>query len=420
MASRIVDACDLAGKPFPFVFNHSQFNGSGQVERDGLVKSPHVTPEVQVQLLAVVDATGSASVGDCIHALEGHPAPVAAILDMASAGYLEIGAGIISEHLRVSRGCAQFISSGSGGGDDEGPNGSGGKPSGSKLRNLSAKAAKSLEGSVVYLPRLDIKLIGSPMRPEVFVLNRTDLTAVRPGGPFDRPVIYLGLTGKRAYVGMSGNGADRLRGQHLAGYDKVVAIADASNTMTRDQALVGERILGLSISAMAEHELDCELPHGGACSREDYLALRLMVGEALVLIREGGIGFREQCPRDLLAGPLGLSEMLDAEVHHRDVEHTLESVGVQAEAVEVGEGDWVVKAGSEVRIVPVASAGSVILSLRHELDFSGVLVRKGGHYRMTRNLRFSSASAAGNFVTGAKYPNRSGWLPIVSGKGLAR
>lgn len=177
MASRIFNACDLAGKPFPFVFNHSQFDGARPIERDGLVHSPHVKPEVQVQVLALVDATDSPSLGDCIHALEGLPAPLAAILDMAKAGYLDIEAGVLSQHLAVSRGRASMASGGNGGGDDDDgtKDREGRKPAAPSFRHLSPEAARSLEGSAVSAARLSMKLTLSPLRADVFVLNRLGL-----------------------------------------------------------------------------------------------------------------------------------------------------------------------------------------------------------------------------------------------------
>jgi hypothetical protein len=417
MAKRIVDACEVAGKPFPFFFNRSQSDGTCQIGLDGIVQSPHVTPGVQVQLLAVVDSTGSASVGDCIDALAGHPEPVSAILDMARAGYLAIEEGVLTEHRIVTRGSATAVSDDNGAGaGDSAP-----KPSAHegarKVSVLSEKAVKSLEGSRIWALSLDRKLTGSPMRPEVFMLTERGRSELRPGGPLDRPVIYLGLNGKRAYVGMSGNGTDRLRGPHLEDFFLVFAITDASNTMTRQQALVGERVLGLALEDMGDYDIVSELPHGGACSESDYFAMRMLVGEALVLIRGTGFAFTRHSTRDLLAGPVGAPDMLDAELLPDVPERTLTSVGIRAQAVEDEDGDWFVKAGSQVRTKTVDSASIVTMSLRRELGYSGALVAKGSHFQLTRNLRFPTGSGAGNFVTGAKFPNRSGWVSMSENEG---
>jgi hypothetical protein len=94
------------------------------------------------------------------------------------------------------------------------------------------------------------------------------------------------------------------------------------------------------------------------------------------LVCEAGIAFHRQTPRDLLAGPVSMPDILCTDDLDGELEHVLESVGIEARAVEADNGAWLVKAGSEVRVDPVSSAGSVVMSLRHEVDFSGVLKRK--------------------------------------------
>lgn len=55
-----------------------------------LVVHPLITPEVQVTLLAAVDETGDASLGDLADAIAPHPQPISAILALVDAGVLAI------------------------------------------------------------------------------------------------------------------------------------------------------------------------------------------------------------------------------------------------------------------------------------------------------------------------------------------
>ena len=78
-------------------------NDAGPVH-PGLIGHALVSPSVQVQILSVVDVTGSASIGDIIAELPGHADPVGAIFAMIAADVLMIvTTGIIDAHSIVAR-----------------------------------------------------------------------------------------------------------------------------------------------------------------------------------------------------------------------------------------------------------------------------------------------------------------------------
>jgi hypothetical protein len=70
----------------------------------GLVDHPLVTPEVQFALLAAVDETACAELGDLVDAIPDHPQPLSAVLALVDAGLigLEFNAPF-DRHLRVWR-----------------------------------------------------------------------------------------------------------------------------------------------------------------------------------------------------------------------------------------------------------------------------------------------------------------------------
>ncbi|KAA0121726.1 hypothetical protein CIW48_22435 [Methylobacterium sp. P1-11] len=55
-----------------------------------LVVHPLITPDVQVALLAAVDETGDACLGDLADAIPAHPQPISAVLALVDAGLLAI------------------------------------------------------------------------------------------------------------------------------------------------------------------------------------------------------------------------------------------------------------------------------------------------------------------------------------------
>jgi hypothetical protein len=70
----------------------------------GLVSNAMLTPSVQVQILSVVDETGSASIGQIIDELPGHPDPVGAIFALINADVLTVlTGGIVDADTMVAR-----------------------------------------------------------------------------------------------------------------------------------------------------------------------------------------------------------------------------------------------------------------------------------------------------------------------------
>lgn len=77
MATSSSTATGVAGKSYPL---HPHTEAPALI--GGVVHHALVSPSVQVQILSVVDVAGSATVGDIIAELPGHPDPVGAIMVM--------------------------------------------------------------------------------------------------------------------------------------------------------------------------------------------------------------------------------------------------------------------------------------------------------------------------------------------------
>ncbi|TXN22870.1 hypothetical protein [Methylobacterium sp. WL9] len=55
-----------------------------------LVDHPLITPDVQLMLLAAVEETGDAALGDLASAIPDHPQPISAVIALVDAGLLGI------------------------------------------------------------------------------------------------------------------------------------------------------------------------------------------------------------------------------------------------------------------------------------------------------------------------------------------
>ena len=408
MASPFSNAYSAVGKPYRLDFQLSNFLGSS-LENSAVARLSLVTPEVQVQLLAIMGDAGACSIDDCIDALPGHPAPVSAVLALADAGILEIESGVLSGNTRVSRRLLADAHA-SDAGDFTARN-----AWNNRLRSiLSAAAAESIQGSTVRCGSSYSKLEGRPFQPVVSIIEVKNLEFAQREKFWGSPHVYLALHGQNVSVGTNAEGHQRVRAEQFNEQARVVVIADQTGKLTTAQSRVAERIFALSIDNFEDYTLDNAIPDAPPCTVDEYEQLRLFASEALLLMRRAGVAFSEISARQILAGPRGPSEMLD---FHNDALtgelFTLESDALSATAVE-HLGTWVLQLGTEVKIPAVMSAGSLVRgSLHHEFIVSGFLEPAEEKFILTRPLAFPSAVAAAGFVNGSNESN----LPWIRGIG---
>ena len=390
MADSLFDACSAAGKCLCTSFNTLDPKSPGIVA-DGVAQHWSVNYDVQVRLMGTVLETGSATVGDLIAALPGHPAPVAAIMALVENGHLLRQPGVVTPFTVINSPSMPVKNKGGDGSGDGTP-----KPSDPKT------------GKIFAFPATVAHLDSTRFVPSVSVVaakDRRDLPR------FAGPAIYLGVKGLELYPGCTSKGWDRIAAAHLKDYEGVAVIRDLSGQLDDRQAAAAERILGLHCQALPKYSLANQLPNGAVVSDEEYAALRLFVGEALLIAQRLGLGLIAATPKRLLAGAAGaLRHMLPGGMKAvpEGTEYHLYACGVEARAIE-SDGDWIVLPGSEVRKKVTASAGASGVMLRSEWLFSGVLRDEGSRYRLMQPVVFDSGTGAANFVLGSKGPNLSGW-----------
>jgi hypothetical protein len=393
MAASIFDARDCAGNSVSAFFTTLDPK-SGGIVAPGLVQHWGVTFDVQVKVLAAVLETGSATMEDLVAVLPGHPAPADAIMAMVNAGVLARDESTVGPYTRITMPVSVAPAGGGAGGSNGG--------SGSKPDPTASDNVVTLRSSLAHA-----KARG--FTPEIFTVDmadRTDLPAEITG-----PIIYVALSGRKAYVGKSGRGRSRVLGSRLAGFDRLLVLRDASGLMDERQIAICERIGALTIAGLRHYTLTQDLPAGEQGDYDEYVQLRRFVGQGFCLAKQAGFGFEDVSAADLMAGGRGDPNRLSP-VEPRQLrgaeEYHLYAVGINATASAL-DGDWFVHAGSEVRARVTPSGSSVVTSLRHEWRFSGILVEEEGRFRLTEPVRFSSGTGAASFLIGSKGPNLAAW-----------
>ena len=109
----MVDSTSSAAAAANNPYTYSDHRSDAPRIVDGVVVHPLLTASDQVVILAVIDETGSASVGDVAAVLPDHPDPVGAVLAMVAAGVLDADVkSVLDVHTIIGRRNMPFNSSG--------------------------------------------------------------------------------------------------------------------------------------------------------------------------------------------------------------------------------------------------------------------------------------------------------------------
>lgn len=369
----------------------------------GLVQHDLVSPTDQVVILATIDETGSASVGDVMVALDGHVDPAGAIQVLMAADIVkaEIRSGVLDQHTMLTRTAPTDPD------DDPTPAAPGG-------------ILPTLGG----LPDDVTALSVASMQPNVLVSPGSARRALGRAGALRRPGVYILLSGAQAYVGMGSEVGRRVANgaQPIADIDAIITITDAHDGMGEADALVLERIIHGRVVAAREVTLVNGTPDGAAVSPERYEELNLFAAMACHALARDGHLFVNLSPRMVLAGPRAEAGRLAPlrafdEAPDGEVMELAFGKGHMALACRRADDEWVLLRGSDIRLDCVASANASVSYLRAAWHNAGILelAHDGTSYVLTRDMVFSSASAAMHFTVGSKGQGRGGWQPIDTG-----
>jgi len=364
----------------------------------GLIDEGLIDPDTQVRVLALVEETGSTSMGDIIAALPNHPAPAKAVMSLVHHGVLAIDPGLITSNSMLRRDIPAAFSRVD-------------QPSLASGHDSPPPADKRINRMAAQRPQ-----------PELFIAHWSDRAVFRHEAALQRPGIYAALYADCVYIGMSADLAGRLvASNHLLNHgfpDLLVGIVDKNNVMTATQCRVAERQLARAVQKDGRLRLANRiLPTGAEVSLADFSLADRFVRDAITAIGKADIGFFPQKSRldtdDEVAEAdpydLGQDEAEAGELVEGDL-LSLRSCGVHATARMIG-GKVHVLGGSEIRRETVPSIQAGVVLRRQELLHDGSMVAHGAHFILTRDVAFDTASGAASFVTGSRLKPEI-WRPL--------
>lgn len=424
-----------ASAPDKSLFIQSQI--SAVALEAGLVRHPLVSATDQVRILRAIDAKGSTTIGAAMAALGAHADPVGAIFTLIRAGLVEtrLVHGVLDEN-------AVLIRAGATPGDEgDGMAGEGLElPSGPKSPPLAGMAPAPLVKEIVEAlssdeenDLIDLHAVDStlpegiaalsicPLLPRLHVGSGAARRSFAALADHQRPGVYILLSDTRAYVGMGSMVGRRVASgaQPIEDVDTIITITDAHDGLDDADAAVLERLMHMRVSAASEVRLLNGTPGGAPVSPERYEALAVMASLACdALAREGHL-FINMSRRLALAGPRAERGQLaplrpfslppEGEVMELAFGRNLVALAARR-----AEDDWLLLAGSDVRLDTVASANASASYLRAAWLHSGILElsENGENYVLTRDMVFRSGGAAMHFAIGSKGQGRGGWRSV--------
>lgn len=399
----------------------------GDFVHPGLISHPTLSPSVQVQILSIVDVTGSASIGDIITELPGHADPVGAIFALIAADVLVVlTAGIIDAHAIVAR---------SGNGNHGIADGQHPARHVDPASCIVSQAVLDAETEAVgnglpvaysafakdSLPENLLLVPSSPLMPKIVMGPGWRRAAFKHLPVLQRHGVYIMLRSAEAYVGYGADvGARIAAGRQMpdGAPDTVIAIVDAENALSDEDARALERILWSSVAGDTDYSLINGVPDGAAVDIDRYGQLALFVSQVVLALRQAGVMFLNGSVRERLAGPRTEPDRLGAARRFDDLPEgrvrELNYCGLTALAAERDDGSWLLLRGSDVRIETVSSASASASYQRTAWLHAGLLevANDASCYVLKRDMVFSSGSAVGNFCSGSKGFGPSSWRAI--------
>ncbi|QQR38412.1 DUF4357 domain-containing protein [Devosia rhizoryzae] len=361
---------------------------------DGLVADPHLDLDSQIAILAAIDETGSAHLGDLMALLGDHPSPGQAIQALIREGALIVTTtGLLDAHSQVARRVTP------------------------PPRKAAAPSPQTQNKGVQHL-----KVVAP--EPDIFFATGIDRGYFAREPRLRQRGIYLALYGNAVYVGRSGDTACRLAwGAHLRRNglpDRIIAAVDKHQALDEAQTRTAERLAARMVIKHPDLTLLNALPAGERLAPDRYEATDRFVTAFFQRIERAGLltigsvqGFRTTSNTTLIE----TDEIEPApEGHGAGQLFTMESCGVTANA-RIEDGKFWVLADSQVRRDPVPSAGRAALTDRQDLLHDGGLIPEDDHLVLTVDLAFDTLAGAGNFVAGSRVKPTI-WRPLAHPAGI--
>ncbi|KQN74794.1 DUF4357 domain-containing protein [Devosia sp. Leaf64] len=407
MANLSSIATAVASKPLPAFSPQNDL----PVLANGRVHHALMSPSVQVRILALIDETGSTTLGEVVAHFPDHSDPVGAVLVMAGLCLLRLDHAekLLDANTRVRRYPVN------------------GFPPETMMLSPPEKkqeiepVKEPAHPEPLKLPASLRRLEARSFRPTVVIGSGDDRRDFAKMQELRRPGIYGLMNSSSLYIGFGIDAGNRVASgqQPIQDIETIFVITDAENILTADDAEVAERILWSRAAAARERLMVNGLPSGVAVDLQRFSDIDAFVAEACLTLRHEDVLFTRGSPRTVLAGPRSepgrtAPPRLFDDLPDGEVMELVFNEGRVALAARSSDDDWVLLKGSEVRPEVVQSANSSASFLRAAWLHSGILVPSpdGISYLLTKDMRFRSAGATAHFVTGSKGRGRGGWQPI--------
>jgi len=397
-------AATAANNPYP----HSDHSSEPPRIVGGIVQHALLSPTTQVAILAVVDKTGSASVGDIAANLPGHPDPVGAEMALVSAGILAADIHSVLDANTILRRIQTVKTS-----ENTNPS-----TPGQAMAQIEPCPA---EPDTASLPE-SLRLFESSALTPIVIVGPGD--ARRQFGRVDllhRPGIYCVVNDRSAYVGMGSDNGARLAMRQLPfdNVETVFAIVDGNDDLSVDDALVLERMLWSRMCGLTDFNLVNKVPDGTSVDPKRYRELDAFLGAACAELRRQGVLFSDRSLREVVAGPLTEPERVApiralTDIPPGEPFELAFGRGLHALAVRQSEDRFLLLQGSDVRTRTVSSCNVSVSFLRAAWLHAGLLKRshESSNLVVVRDLVFESLSAITQFATGSKGRRLDAWNPV--------
>jgi hypothetical protein len=234
------------------------------------------------------------------------------------------------------------------------------------------------------------------------VCPRPRFTAVKHRNEFKKPGVYV-LTGPaetadlpQAYIGEGDPVRTRLEEHHARKDFWTAAYFFTSKDERLNKAHIEyleHRLVGLAKSAKRCTLDNVNIPTAPSLSESELAFVETFLDETLLCFPVLGVNIFEK--------PVLVSKIRQLFV--------LTNKGIQAEGYEADDG-FVVKKGSTAVVDTVRSAHAFSISLRQELQKSGILKQQNPNFlEFTEDYEFSSPSTAAAVLVGASINGRDFW-----------
>lgn len=205
----------------------------------------------------------------------------------------------------------------------------------------------------------------------------------------------------KVYVGESDDVAARLKTHNSDSkkdfWEDTIAVVSKDEHLTKSHVAYLEHRMQTLVEAAGKAKLGTGVEPTKKLPESDLADMQFFESQLLMLMPVVGCDW--------------LTQQAKAPVQGEEFELTIPTTDTKAKAFQSEDGEFVVRAGSHCRLVPVASLGTTYKLMRTQLEADGVLEKAADNKTLIfkKDTPFGSPSAAASVVTGVQTNGRDAW-----------